>query len=113
MPSEQCNLTMAKTADLIFSLFDIDSAQEVLCGISEYIQYILHALTSGLLCVPFIFADSVNLVVASDGFLFLMEIFILTTLITQLLFKYQKLAMKRNGYFAFQTIIDILGHMIP
>ena len=55
---------------LIFSLFDITSAGHVSFGILQYVQCILHGLTSVLLCVPFIFADrkDVDLVVACDGF---------------------------------------------
>ena len=58
MPSDKCNLIMAKAMGLIFSLFDVVSAQEVPFGIPQYVQYILHGLTSVLLCVPFIFVDS-------------------------------------------------------
>jgi len=39
-------------------IFDIASAQEVPFSIPQYIQCILHRLTSVLLCAPFIFADS-------------------------------------------------------
>ena len=57
--------------DLIFSLFDIVLAGHVPFGRPQYIQRILHGLTSVLLCIPFIFADSesIDLVVAHDGFL--------------------------------------------
>ena len=58
MPSDKCNSITAKATGLIFSLFNIASAREVPFGILQYIQYILHGLTSILLCVPFIFADS-------------------------------------------------------
>ena len=58
MPSDKCNSIMAKATDLIFSLFDVTSAREVPFGISQYVQCILHELTSVLLCVSFIFADS-------------------------------------------------------
>ena len=58
MPSHKCNSTTAKATGLIFSLFDIPLAQEVPFGITQYIQRILHGLTSVLLCVPFLFADS-------------------------------------------------------
>ena len=58
MPSDKRNSITAKTADLIVSLFDVASAREVLFGIPQYVQCILHGLTSVLLCVPFIFADS-------------------------------------------------------
>ena len=58
MPPDKCNSIMAKAMGLIFSLFDIALAQEVPFGMLQYVQCILHALTSVLLCVPFIFADS-------------------------------------------------------
>ena len=58
MPSDKCNSITAKATCLIFSLFDVASAREVLLGIPQYVQCILHGLTSVLLCVPFIFADS-------------------------------------------------------
>jgi len=48
---------MAKTTGLIFSLFDIASAQEVPFSIPQYVQCIPQGLTSVLLCVPFIFAS--------------------------------------------------------
>ena len=51
MPSDQLNSLMAKATSLIFSLFDVASASQVPFGI-------LQGLTSVLLCVPFIFADS-------------------------------------------------------
>jgi len=56
---------------LIFSLFDIASAQDVPFGMLQYVQCILYGLINVLLYVPFIFADSksVNLVVSCDGFL--------------------------------------------
>jgi len=58
MPSDQRNSIMAKATGLIFSLFDVASAREVPFGIPQYMQGILQGLTSVLLCVPFIFADS-------------------------------------------------------
>ena len=58
MPSDKRNSITAKATGLIFSLFDIVSARQVPFGISQYIQCILHGLTSVLLCVPFFFADS-------------------------------------------------------
>ena len=58
MPSDKCNSIMAKATGLIFSLFGITSAWEYLFGILQYVQCILHGLTSVLLCVPFIFANS-------------------------------------------------------
>ena len=70
MPSDKRNSIMAKTMGWNFSLFDVASAQQVPFGILQYVQCILHGLTSVLLCVPFIFVDSksVDLVVVSDGF---------------------------------------------
>ena len=56
-----------------FSLFDVASAWEVLFGMLQYIQYILHGLTSVLLCVPFIFAG-VNLEVPHHGSLCVIKI---------------------------------------
>ena len=58
MPSDKRNSITAKATGLIFSLFDVASAQEVPFGIPQYVQCILHGLTTVLLCVPFIFADS-------------------------------------------------------
>ena len=54
MPSDKCNSITAKATDLIFSLFNIASAGCMPFGIPQYVQYILHGLTSFLLCVPFI-----------------------------------------------------------
>ena len=70
MPSNKRILIMAKATGLIFSLFNIASARLVPFGIPQYVQCILHGLTSVLLCVPFILltVKSVNLVVACDGF---------------------------------------------
>ena len=58
MPSDKRNSITAKAMDSIFSLFDVASARQMPFGILQYIQCILHGLTSVLLCVPFIFADS-------------------------------------------------------
>ena len=59
MSLDKRNSIMVNAAGLIFfSLFDVASAQEVPFGILQYAQCILHGLTSVLLCVPFIFADS-------------------------------------------------------
>ena len=70
MPSDKCNSIMAKATGLIFSLFDVASAREVPFGIPQYIQCILHGITSVLLCVTFILltAKSVELVLTRDGF---------------------------------------------
>jgi len=58
MPSVKHNAIPTKDTGLIFSLFDSASAQEVPFGIPQYVQFIFQGLTSVLLCVPFIFADS-------------------------------------------------------
>ena len=70
MPSDKCNSITAKATGLIFSLFDVALARQVPFGIPQYVQCILHGLTSVLLCVPFIFADSekCQLAIARDGF---------------------------------------------
>ena len=57
MPSDKGNSITVKATGLIFSLFDIALALQVPFGILQYVQCILHGLTSVLLCVPFIFAD--------------------------------------------------------
>ena len=58
MPSVKHNSITAKATGLIFLLFDVASAREVPFGTPQYVQCILQGLTSVLLCVPFIFADS-------------------------------------------------------
>ena len=70
MPPDKCNLIMAKATGLIFSLFDIASAQEVPFGIPQYVQCILHGLTSFLLVShsSLLTAKSVDLAVARDDF---------------------------------------------
>ena len=40
MPSDKCNSITAKTTGLIFSLFDVASAQEVPFGIPQYVKCI-------------------------------------------------------------------------
>ena len=91
-------------------------------GIQQYIQYILHGLTSVLLCVPFIFADSesVDLAIACDGFSFVMEIVCIFhsgcrgdfqtvfNLYCCVMGRIQP-TTKHNGYFTFQMTIDITG----
>jgi len=73
MPSDQHNAIMTKVIGLIFSLFDVASAQEMPFGIPQYVQCILQGLTSvfrsSLLTVKKHF-----LVVARDGFLCVTEI---------------------------------------
>ena len=49
------NLKTAKDIGLIFSLLDVTSVWEVSFS---YVQNMLHGLTSVILCVPFISADS-------------------------------------------------------
>jgi len=77
---------MAKATDLIFSLFDVTSAQEVPFDIPLYIQCILHGLTTA----PPIFVHhekcrfSGRYVMASIKS---SVIFIVATLITKVLFK--------------------------
>ena len=69
----------------------------MLFGIPQYVQCILHGLTTVLFCVPFIFAEieSVDLVVAHDGFLCIMEI----------------IRILHSGYFdhrcAYQSVLDL------
>ena len=65
MPSAKPNSKTANATSLVFSLFDIASAQDVPFGILQWTNQFL-------LCVPFIFADSkkCDLVVACDGFLY-------------------------------------------
>jgi len=90
MPLDQHNSITAKTTSLIFSLFDVVSAREMPFGILQYVQYILQGLTSILLCVPFIFADSkgINLVVALPLHNKKSSVlFIVATFITEVLFK--------------------------
>ena len=59
MPSDKHNSIMAKaTYRLNFSLFYVASAGNVPFGILQYVKCILPGLTSVLLCVPFILADS-------------------------------------------------------
>jgi len=56
MPSDKCNLTMAKAIGLIFFCC-LTSLQPERCLLPYlYIQCILHGLTRALLSVPFIFA---------------------------------------------------------
>ena len=68
MPSDKRNSITAKATGVIFSLFDVASAREVPFGILQYVQCILHELTSVLLCVPLLTVKCVDLVVAHDGF---------------------------------------------
>ena len=46
MPSDKRNSIMAKATGLIFSLFNVASAREVPFGILQYVQCILHGLTT-------------------------------------------------------------------
>jgi len=58
MPSVKHNSITANATSLIILLFNVTSAQDMPFGIPQYVQCILHRLTSVLICVPFIFADS-------------------------------------------------------
>ena len=64
MPSDKRNLITAKAMGLIFHIV---SAQEVPFGIPQYVQCILHGLTS-VSHSSLLTANSVDLAVASDGF---------------------------------------------
>jgi len=90
MPSDLRNSTMAKATGLIFLLFDVTSAREVLFAILLYIQCILHGLTTALLCVPFIFVHHEKCQFCSKHVMVSIKssvIFIVATLITEVLFK--------------------------
>ena len=54
MPSDKCNLKTDKATGVDFLLFDVASAGHVPFGMPQYVQCILHGLTSILFCVPFI-----------------------------------------------------------
>ena len=58
MPEDKRNSITAKATGLIFSQLDFALARQAPFGILQYAQCILHGLTSVLLCVPLIFADS-------------------------------------------------------
>ena len=73
MPSDMHNLIMAKDRDLVFSLFDIASAQLAMVpfGIPQYVQCMLYGDTCVPHCVPIIFADNASCqftIVPLDGF---------------------------------------------
>jgi len=86
MPSDSRNSTMAKATDLTLSLFNVTSAREVPFAIPLYMQYILHGLTTALLCVPFIFVHHEKSI-ARDGFHLLRKSSVVVTWITKVLFK--------------------------
>ena len=92
MPSDKHNSITAEASGLIF--YCSTSLQPDMCLLTYciYIQYILHGLTSVFLCVLVIFADSesVDLVVAHDGFpsQWKLSIFLIVdTLIARVLFE--------------------------
>ena len=89
MPSDKHNLITAKVTDLIFSLFNVASSQDVPFGtpVPQYIQCILQRLTSILLCASLLTVKSVNLVVARDGITEIVHILIVSSLIAEVLFK--------------------------
>ena len=68
MPSDKRNLIMVKATGLIFSLFDVASAQEVPFGIPQYVQCILLGLTSDSFVShsSLLTAKSVDLAVTRD-----------------------------------------------
>jgi len=90
MPSDSCNSTMAKATGLIFLLFDVASAREVLFAILLYVQCILHGDTMDLLCEPFIFVHHEKCRFSGGHVMATIKssvIFIVATLITKVLFK--------------------------
>ena len=92
MPSDKRNSITAKARGLIFSLFNIVSVQEVPFDIPQYVQCVLHGLTSVLHCVPFIFAESKRCRFgrAHDGFPLkrkLSVFFIVAIMIVEVLFE--------------------------
>ena len=82
MPSDKCNLIMVKATELIFLLVDVALAQKVPFGIPQYVNYILHGLTSVLLCVPFILADSQRCL------LFIVKLSVFFVVATEVLFEH-------------------------
>ena len=85
---------MAKATNLIFSLFNVATAQEVPFGITQYVQCILQGLTS-VLHSSLLTVKSVNLVVARDhGFL----------CITKIVCIFHGGCLDYRG--AFQTVLD-------
>ena len=106
---------MAKATGLIFSLFNVASAQEVPFGILQYVQCILYGLTSVLLCVPFIFADSKKCQFGSSTrwLPFIMEIVRSLQKCFSNISWFEMLCnglnIADNGYSTFQMIIDIAG----
>ena len=123
--SDKCNSITTKATSLIFSLFDVASAWEVPFGIPQYVQCILHGLTSVLFCVPFIFVDSEKCRFGNSTrwLPFLMEIvhifhsgcfgcrgaFQIVLDLYCCVTGWTQPTTKCNGYFTFQTIIDITG----
>ena len=61
---------MAKATGLVFSLFNIASAEHVLFGMPQYVHCILHGLTGiSFMSNPYLLiVKGVDLVVAHDGF---------------------------------------------
>jgi len=90
MPSDSRNSTMAKAMGLIFSLFDVTSAQEVPFAIPLYIQCVLHGPCTALLCVPFIFVHHEKCLFSGRHVMACIKssvMFIVGTLMTKVLFK--------------------------
>jgi len=76
MPSVEHNSIMAKSAGLIFSLFDVTSAQEVPLAYHSMCNVFFRDLpvSSFMFHSSLLTVKSVDLVVARDGFLYVMEI---------------------------------------
>jgi len=118
IPSDQHNSTMAIRIHVWF--FTV-RCRFIPRSAFWHTAVFLHGLTSALLCVPFIFADSkksVNSVVSHDGFLFVIEkiLYFSCWLLwlhscfsntSQSILGWMQLETKSNGYFAFQMIIDM------
>ena len=66
LTSDKHNLITAKATGWFFSPFNVASALEVSFGIPQYVQCILHGLTSVLLCVAFL-ATVVYMIVHYSG----------------------------------------------
>ena len=67
MPSDKRNSITAKATGLIFSLFDVALPQQVSFGIPQYVQCILHGLTS-VSHSSWLTVIGAALAIAHDGF---------------------------------------------
>ena len=75
MPSAKCNFAMKRAMDLMSSLLNVASSQDVPFGKMpfhqlQYLQYMYHGLTCSSFCVPVPFADNsrCQFTMAWDGF---------------------------------------------